>query len=81
MTAANHSPNVENRSCVLFVEATPSQNSGSRKYARAANMAMVSGVLRRLAGDRRRVAVRARPVADVGAAGAVVVMRSSCGSR
>ena len=45
-------------------------------------MAMVSGVLRRLTGDRRRVAVRARPVAvTVGAAGAVVVMRCSCGSR
>src|SRR3954452_1475755 len=78
----NHSPNVLNRSCVLFVEATANQHSGSRKYARAASLAMVSGVLRRLGGDRRRVAVRARPVAaTAGAAGAVVVMRSFCGSR
>lgn len=81
----NHRPKLLNRSWVFLVEATSSQNSGRRKYARAASMAIVSGVLRRgdEAADRRRFgAVGAGSSAGaVVAFGMVVVTFPSFGSR
>src|SRR3989337_2810383 len=43
----NQRPKVENRSALSFVEATNSQNNGSRKYATAAQRAIVRIVLLR----------------------------------
>ena len=45
LKSANHSPKVLNRSALDLVEATTSQNSGSRKYARQMIMITVSSQL------------------------------------
>ena len=45
LKSANHSPKLLNRSSLDLVEATTSQNSGSRKYPRQTSMKTVSSQL------------------------------------